>query len=108
MAAALLAVLISGVLLDSNDKPLPKHYLAFVLPNDKWLEVVTDKDGKFRVNLAPGTYDYRLGGLNKAGQITVYKSTSTLKLKEPPKEPNVIKVIRSTQGDVILPKGPRG
>jgi len=71
----LLAVLISGVLLNSNDKPLPKSYLALTATDGKLIQVRTDENGKFQVDLAPGTYRYQWG------LFTVDKNTSTLKLK---------------------------
>src|SRR5262249_39769572 len=100
MAAALFAILISGVLLDANDKPLPKYPLVFFNSADgKPVKVTTNENGKFQVKLEPGTYR------SEFGQFTVDKNTSTLKLKERPRGPLMIDVIR---GDVILPKGPRG
>jgi hypothetical protein len=103
----LLAVLISGVLLDANDQPMPKYQLAFTSADGKLIKAITNKDGKFRVNLAPGTYRFQFG------LITVDKNTSTLKLHEPPPvieapkppEPH-IEVILGTQRDLLL--GPRG
>jgi hypothetical protein len=114
----LLAVLISGVLLDSKDMPMPKYPLAIVSADGKLISVTTDKNGKFRADLAPGTYRVQLVLDGTVESITVDKSISKLKLHRPlppgvietpkPPEPHVIEVIRGSQGDVILPKGPRG
>jgi hypothetical protein len=68
------AVLISGVLLNPMEVPIPNSHLVFKSASGKVIEVVTDKDGKFQVDLAPGTYRYR------TESITVDKSTSKLKL----------------------------
>jgi hypothetical protein len=76
----LLAVLISGVLLDTNDQPMPKYELVFTDVNLKLIKVTTDKDGKFQVNLASGTYRYQVEGSPQS--ITVDKSTSRLKLQK--------------------------
>ena len=106
----LLAILISGVLLDANDQPLPKYDLVFTSADRKLIKVITDENGKFQVDLAPGTYRTHgqlLGSGNfilqyQFGLVTVDKNTSTLKLKEPPQEPVKIKVIDGTQRDFSL------
>ena len=114
---AWLSLLISGVLLNQMDMPMPKYHVAFISANGKLVEVVTtDKDGKFQVDLAPGTYRYRIGlngtyrfdpDLEKAETITVDKSTSPLKLHDPPLReppptaPHVIEVIQGTQRDYV-------
>ena len=110
-----LSLLISGVLLNPMDAPMPKYHVAFISAKGKLVEVITtDKDGKFQVDLAPGTYRYRIGlngtyrfdaDLENAETITVDKSTSTLKLHQHapvieaprPPEPHVIEVIQGTQ-----------
>jgi len=98
-----LAVLISGVLLNNANAPIPNYPLVFTSSDDKLIKTITDKEGKFQVELEPGVYDV-------IGQsITVGNYTSTLKLKQPPfveapKSPHVIEIIRGNQGDVILPK----
>ena len=110
-----LSLLITGVLLNQMDMPMPKYHVAFISAKGKLVEVITtDKDGKFQVDLAPGTYRYRIGlngtyrfdpDLEKAETITVDKSTSTLKLRKPlppPQEPHVIEVIQGTQR-VLVP-----
>jgi hypothetical protein len=84
---ALLSVLISGVLLNNMDAPMPKYHLAFISADGKLTKTTTDKNGKFRVHLAPGTYRFQWG------LFTVDKNISTLTLKERPE----IKVIRGTQ-----------
>jgi len=100
----LLAVLISGVLLDGKDMPIPNHHITFILPaNPKGIEVTTDKDGKFQVDLAPGTYRF-LSRLGPAQWITVDTKTTELKLKPPaeptvPPGPPVIKVIDERSRD---------
>jgi hypothetical protein len=98
----LLAVLISGVLLDTNDKPMPKYELVFSDANLNLIKVTTDKDGKFQVNLAPGTYRFQIEGDPQS--ITVDKSTSRLKLQQQPKrarDPR-IEVIEGTPRDFSL------
>ena len=112
-----LSLLITGVLLNQMDMPMSKYHVAFISAKGKLVEVITtDKDGKFQVDLAPGTYRYRIGlngtyrfdpDLEKAETITVDKSTSTLKLHDPPLReppppaPHVIEVIRGTQRDYV-------
>jgi hypothetical protein len=107
----LLAVLISGVLLDTKDMPMPKYPLAFVSADGKLISVTTDKDGKFRVDLpAPGTYRVQLVLDGTVESITVDKSTSKLKLHRranDPHDPHVIEKIQGTQrGDFNLPLRP--
>jgi hypothetical protein len=114
-----LSLLISGVLLNPMDAPMPKYHVAFISADGKLIEVITtDKDGKFQVNLAPGTYRVQIGfdgtyrfdpNLEKAETITVDKSTSTLKLHQHapvieaprPPEPHIIEVIQGTQRDYV-------
>jgi hypothetical protein len=58
----LLAVLVSGVLLNAMDVPVPEYHLVFVDSNGKLTKVVTDKDGKFQVELiTPETYRLHVG-----------------------------------------------
>src|SRR5262245_19129150 len=106
---AWLAVLISGVLLNPMDVPRPKYYLAFTSSEGKWIEVTTDKDGKFQVDLAPGTYRYWVGLRRET--ITVDETTSELKLKLPAlpeRTPDGIEIIRPSQiPDYSLRLGPR-
>src|SRR5262245_1471064 len=73
-----LSVLISGVLLSHTDAPMPKYHLAFTSEAGKLIEVTTDKDGKFQVDLGPGTYRFQWG------LVTVDKNTSTVKLHQQP------------------------
>jgi Carboxypeptidase regulatory-like domain len=115
----LLAILISGVLLDSNDRAMPNYHLVFTSADGKlFIEAMTDKEGKFRVFLAPGTYRFQIAQngyypeLEKADKITVDENTSTLKLKlhqpqqaQPP-EPHVIEVVPGIQR-LYSPLGPR-
>ena len=82
----LLAVLISGVLLDLSDKPKPNYQLVFTATDGKLFKVITDENGKFQVDLKPGTYRYEFGS------FTVDKKTSTLKLRD-----RVIEVIKGTE-----------
>jgi hypothetical protein len=99
--------------------PMPKYHVAFISAKGKLVEVITtDKDGKFQVDLAPGTYRVQIGfdgtyrfdpDLEKAETITVDKSTSTLKLHQHapvieaprPPEPHIIEVIQGTQRDFV-------
>ena len=91
--AALFAVLVSGVLLNHMDMPMPKCHLAFTSSEGKLIEATTDKDGKFSVDLAPGTYGFRIGldgtfdgaylDWPEMEKITVDEKTSELKLKLP-------------------------
>src|SRR5262245_61902401 len=115
-----LSLLITGVLLNQMDMPMPKYHVTFISAKGKLVEVITtDKDGKFQVDLAPGTYRYRIGlngtyrfdpDLEKAETITVDKGTSTLKLHQRapvieaprPPEPHIIEVIQGTQRDLPL------
>jgi len=100
---ALFAVLISAVLLNQMDMPVPKYHLIFADAHGKVIEVVTDKDGRFQVDLAaPGTYRFQVG-LGKTETITVDKDTSGLKLKltQPPPP---IEIIQPRQmGNFNLP-----
>lgn len=105
----LLVVLISGMLLDSKDVPMPKSHLVFTSNEGKLVEVTTKKDGTFRVKLAPGTYRVLIG--TDVGElIIVDKSTSKLKLRQRAPVPNhPIEVREGIQrGDFPLPPGPRG
>ena len=53
----LLAILISGTLLsDAKDIPMSRCHFSFLSPDGKRIEAITDKDGKFSVDIAPGTY----------------------------------------------------
>jgi hypothetical protein len=72
----LLAVLISGVLLDINDQPMSKYHLAFTSANSQFIKVTTDKDGKFSVDLAVGTYRFQVDS-----DGTYYPGLTTLNLK---------------------------
>ena len=106
----LLAILISGVLLDSNDRPMPEYHLVFAATNGKLIGVVTDKDGKFQVDLEPGTYRSQFGPFTTVRQG---QKTCVVNLRarpEPLKTPApCIEIIWGKQrADVILPKGPRG
>src|SRR5262249_4484098 len=97
----LLAVLISGVLLDGKDMPMPNYRFALINA-DSWkvIKAETDKDGKFQVDLAPGVYRHDVE------TIRVDKSTpKMLKLVE---RAHVLtpRVIQGIQGD-ILPRGPQ-
>jgi hypothetical protein len=98
---ALLAILISGVLLNQADMPLPSYQLVFSDANLKLIKVTTDKDGKFRVDLAPGTYRFQIEGTLQS--ITVDKSTSRLKLQQQQRarDPR-IQVIDERQRDFSL------
>jgi len=62
------------------------------LANGKLIGVLTDKDGKFSVDLAPGIYRFRIG-LNLNGiynyWLTVDEKTSNLKLKLPGPLPTI-------------------
>jgi hypothetical protein len=91
----LLAILVSGVLLNTNDKPMPQYQLAFTSADGKVIKVITDKEGKFQVDLEPGTYRYQFG------LITVGQKTCGVVLKarpEPPKTPEpCIEIIRGSQ-----------
>jgi carboxypeptidase family protein len=109
---ALFAVLVSGVLLNQMDAPMPKYHLVFTSSAGKFIEVTTDKDGKFRVDLAPGTYRLQIGFDGTVGSITVDKSTSKLKVQRRALAPApVIEVPVPTRGiirgDFTLPLGPR-
>jgi Carboxypeptidase regulatory-like domain len=98
----LLAVLISGVLLDTKDMPIPNYQLIFSDANLNLIKVTTDKDGKFQVNLAPGTYRYQIEGSLQS--ITVDKSTSRLKLQQQQqraRDPRIL-VIDERQRDFSL------
>src|SRR5215510_3048403 len=109
---ALLAVLISGVLLNQMDQPMSNAHLVFISSTGKFIEVATDKSGKFQVQLAPGTYRYM------GESIKVDKSTPKLRLHQrtlmptpsdephregdfPKPEPHVIEVIQKTQRDIM-------
>jgi len=102
----LLAVLLSGVLLDSKDLPVSEYHLVFIDANALLIEVaVTGTDGKFKVDHAPGAYRVQIADKTWES-VTVDKSTSNLKLHRPapvgPKpEPYVIEVIRGTQRDIM-------
>ncbi len=82
-------------MLDQQDKPMPKYALVFTSADRKLVKVTTDENGKFQVDLAPGTYRIHgelLGSGNfilhyQFGLVSVDKNTSTLKLKEPPQKP---------------------
>jgi hypothetical protein len=107
--SVLLAVLISGVLLDHQDRPMSIYHLTFISTDGKLIEAITtDKDGKFQVDLAPGAYRLQFGFDGTMETITVDKSTSTLKLKlpAPPPPPHVIEIIQGTQRSIILLPGP--
>jgi hypothetical protein len=97
----LLAVLISGVLLDTNDRPMPNYQLVFSDANLNLIKVTTDKDGKFQVNLAPGTYRVQIEGVLQS--VTVDKSTSRLKLQQQQRarDPRIL-VIDGTKRDFSL------
>jgi hypothetical protein len=102
----LLAVLLSGVLLDSKDLPVSEYHLVFIDANAQLIEVaVTGTDGKFKVDLAPGAY--RVQVADKTWEpITVDKSTSKLDLhrRAPapgPMREHVIEVIQGTQRDIM-------
>jgi hypothetical protein len=108
--AVLLAVLISGVLLDANDKPMPKYQLVFTDGDLKVIKVMTDENGKFQVDLEPGTYRSQFGPFTTVRQG---QKTCVVNLRarpEPLKTPApCIEIIWGKQrADVILPKGPRG
>src|SRR5215510_11607129 len=80
----LLAVLVSGVLLGPMDLPVPAHYVSFTSSSAKVIELVTDKDGKFSVELPPGNYLVKMNpGRFGVGDsiITVDEKTSPLKLR---------------------------
>jgi|SRR5262249_30353127 len=67
---ALIAVLVSGVLLGEMDVPIPNCPIAFInADSGKMIKAETDKHGKFQVDLAPGTYRHGVG------TFTVGKST---------------------------------
>ena len=111
---ALFAVLISGVLLNAVDVPVPEYHLVFEDANGKLVGVVTDKDGKFQVDADPGTYHPREPTLFfsdrieriKIEAITVDEKASTLRLKLQVIE-NKLELIRGTiHLDPQL--GPRG
>jgi Carboxypeptidase regulatory-like domain len=97
----LLAILVSGVLLDANDQPMPKYELVFTDAKLNLIKVTTDKDGKFRVNLAPGPYRVQIEGSLQS--ITVDKGTSRLKLQQQQRarDPR-IQVIDERQRDFSL------
>src|SRR5262245_20192734 len=102
----LLAVLISGVLLDSKDLPVSEYHLVFIDANAQLIEVaVTGTDGKFKVDLAPGAYRVQIADKTWES-ITVDKSTSKLELHRrapvEPKREHVIEVIQGTQRDVFI------
>jgi len=102
---ALFAVLISGVLLNPMDVPMPKYQLAFWSSEGKEIFVTTDEHGKFSVDLAPGTYRVQMGKDGMGESITVDKSTSKLELHRrapvEPKREHVMEVIQGTQRDII-------
>jgi hypothetical protein len=102
---AWLSILISGVLLNHMDAPMPVYHLTFISESGELIEAInTDKDGKFQVDLAPGTYRVLMGFDRTVESITVDKSTSKLRLHKPPlPEPHVIETIRDTQrGDPVI------
>jgi hypothetical protein len=103
----LLAVLISGVLLNVTAQPIPKYELVFSDADLNLIKATTDKDGKFEVNLAPGTYRVQIEGSLQS--ITVDKSTSrlTLQQQQRARDPRIL-VIHGTQRDFSLQLGPRG
>ena len=73
------AVLISGVLLNPMDAPMPKLRFAFMSGAGTLIWAVTDENGTFSVDLAPGTYRVRIGP-ELGEQVTVDESTSKVKL----------------------------
>jgi len=95
----LLAILISGVLLDSNDRPMPEYHLVFAT-NGKLIGVVTDKDGKFQVDLAPGIY------LVERGLVRVGEGTLKLELKLPAPPPLIGPGIHRWYFDIPLQPDP--
>jgi len=108
---ALFAVLVSGVLLNSMEVPVPKYQLAFWSSEGKEIAVTTDEHGKFQVDLAPGTYRVQMGADGMGESITVDKSTSKLELHRGapvgPKHEHVIEIIQGTQRDILrLPLDP--
>src|SRR5262249_9803878 len=88
--------------------PMHQYHLVFTSSAGKFIEVTTDKDGKFQVDLAPGAYRLQFGFDGTMETITVDKSTSTLKLKlpAPPPPPHVIEIIQGTQRSIILLPAP--
>jgi hypothetical protein len=107
----LLAVFLSGVLLDHRDRPMSIYHLTFISADGKLIEAITTgKDGKFQVDLAPGTYRLQFGFDGTMETIIVDKSTSTLKLKLPappsPPPPYVIEIIQGHQRAILPLPGP--
>jgi len=116
---ALLAILVSGVLLNNMDVPMPEYHLVFAddthfvsADNRKLIGVVTDKDGKFQLDLAPETYRLNLC-LDDIDEynidvLPVDKNTITLKLKvheiPPGVRPRIVR--RSGRGHPGLPPFP--
>jgi len=111
---ALLAALISGILLTSADVPVAKYHLSFVASDGLLIgEATTDKDGKFSVTIPPGTYRVLIGAEVGTGElVTVDKSTSKLELHRHapasgPKPRHVIEIYQGTQRDIMrLPLDP--
>jgi hypothetical protein len=108
----LLAVLISGVLLDHQDRPMSNYHITFIAADGRLIEAVTtDKDGKFQVDLpGPGIYRFQAGFNGTWESITVDNKTPKLRLKlpAPPPQPppHVIELIQGTHRDIILLPGP--
>ena len=106
----LLAILISGVLLNNADVPVPDYHLVFTDDNGKLVGVVTDKDGRFQVDFDPQTYRLHVGldqtDVIRVDAISVDQKTTTLKLKVYAK-PTFSGVIQGIQKR-DLPLGPRG
>ena len=97
---ALFAILISGVLLNVTDQPIPNSHFVFVSTQGKRIEVVTDKEGNFRANLVPGTYRVQIA--DKTWEtITVGRNTPKLKLRQRFLEPHVIEIIQGTPRDIM-------
>ena len=94
----LLAILVSGVLFSQPGQPMPNYHFVFEDSNGKLTGVVTNKDGRFQVDLAPGTYR------TEAGTVTV--GNNKLKLTLPPKFP--VLEPPPARGDFTVPPGQRG
>jgi len=107
---ALLAVLVSGVLLNAMDVPVPDYHLVFTDDNGKLVGVMTDKEGRFQVDLAPGDYRLYVGldqtDIIRVDAITVDQNGSKWKLKVFAKPHFPIQAVPPTQRD--LPPGARG
>jgi len=102
------AVLISGVLLNPMDAPMPKLRFAFMSGAGMLIWAMTDENGTFSVNLAPGTYRVRIGP-ELGEQVTVEESTSKVRLhRRAPaaRVPATVPTPHEGQNDFPLPLGP--